>query len=147
LAEASLAPRRNGGSLRGRLTLTYTAALAVGLLVFAAFSLATIDQNLKNTLDARLAATVRAFSATISGRSTQSLFERSIDARLRDDLGIEQDGAVVDRRRSVVLRSGSIPASIVAFARNRSGDLANFATVSDNGGLRVAAIRCGGRST
>ncbi len=144
LAEPSPAARRRAGSLRGRLTLTYTAALVAGLLVFAAFSLATIDQTLKNTLDARLAATVRAFSATVGGRSADSLFERNIARRLRGDLGVEQEGAIVERGRSAALQSGAIPSSVVSLARNDDGETTTFATVPDNGGLRVATIHVAG---
>jgi hypothetical protein len=38
-----------GSSLHRRLTITYTAALAAGLLIFAFLSLATIDRTLENT--------------------------------------------------------------------------------------------------
>ncbi len=136
--------RRRAGSLRSRLTLTYTAALAVGLLVFAAFSLATIDQNLRNTLDARLAATIRAFSATLAGRGAQSLFDASIARRLRGDLGVEQEGAIVQRGRSAALRSGTIPPSVAALALADDGDTTRFATLPDDGGLRVATVHVAG---
>jgi hypothetical protein len=58
----------SGSSLHRRLTITYTAALAAGLLIFSILSLATIDRTLENTLDARLATTARAFAMTAAGR-------------------------------------------------------------------------------
>jgi signal transduction histidine kinase len=144
LAERPQAARRRAGSLRGRLTLTYTTALAVGLLVFAAFSLATIDQNLKNTLDARLAATVRAFSATARGRGVDVLSDPSIARRLRGDLGVDQEGAIVGGGRIVALQSGAIPSSVIPLARADERETTTFATIPDNGGLRVAAIHVAG---
>jgi signal transduction histidine kinase len=144
LDDRARALRRRAGSLRGRLTLTYTAALAVGLIVFAAFSLSTIDQNLRNTLDARLSATIRAFTSTLSGRSADSLSDSAIVRRLRDDLGLEQEGAIVAGDRGVALRNGALPRSVIALARAGDNASTTFTTIPENGGLRVATIHVAG---
>jgi signal transduction histidine kinase len=133
-----------GGSLRRRLTITYTAALAVGLSIFAVVSLATIDQNLKSTLDARLGTTVRALAATAAGRVGRSKLDPTIVRRLFGELGIQQNGAIVESGGKVVLQNGVVPDAVLRFVRADTGSAVTYATVPGSGGLRVAGARVAG---
>ncbi len=135
-------PQVSGGrrSLRRRLTLTLTAALGVGLLIFAFVSLATIDRTLKNTLDARLATTARAFAATAAGHVTEARVDAATVRRLIGELGIAQNGAIVTARGAIAMRSVVVPDAVARVAQHASGDMLTFVTVPDEGGLRVAAL-------
>ncbi len=139
------------GSLRRRLAVTYTLALVVGLVLFAALSLATIDRVLENTLDARLATTMRAFAATAAGHVGTSGVDSATVRRLMDELGIAQNGAIVTDAGTVPMQSITIPAAVVAVARRATGASISYATVPQDGGLRVAALPItsgiGGRAT
>jgi signal transduction histidine kinase len=136
--------KRRGGSLQRRLTLTYTAALALGLVLFSVVSLATIDRILRSTLDARLATTVNAFAATAAGHVGTARLDPALVRRLLDELGIQQNGAIVDRTGKVAMRSGVLPAGVVRFAVTHADDSAAYGTVRVNGGLRVAAMAVAG---
>lgn len=128
------------GSLRRRLTITYTAALAFGLLVFAFLSLVTIDRTLKSALDARLATTVRAFAATAVGHIEASQVDPTTVRRLIGELGIQQNGAIVTDDGTIAMQSVVVPAGVVRVARLATGEDITYATVPGEGGLRVAAL-------
>ena len=127
-------------SLRRRLTITYTAALALGLLIFAFFSLMTIDRTLENTLDARLATTARAFAATAVGHISGSKVDSATVRRLVNELGIQQNGAIVTNKSSTAMQSMNVPAAVARVARRATGDTITYATVAGDDGLRVAAL-------
>jgi signal transduction histidine kinase len=131
-------------SLRRRLTLTYTAALALGLFIFAGLSLVTIDQTLKGALDARLATTIRAFAATASGHVGPSRIDPTTERRLVDELGIQQNGAILEPDGAVAKLSSNVPAAVVRIARRIAGHAIAYATVEGNGGLRVAVLLVAG---
>ncbi len=132
------------GSLRSRLTITSTAALAVGLFIFAAVSLATIDHNLRTTLDVRLATTVRAFAATAAGHVGRSGVDPAIVRRLLGKLGIQQNGAIIQSGGTIALQSGIVPSGVLRLLRTRPAGALAFATVPGEGGLRVADMRLAG---
>jgi signal transduction histidine kinase len=125
-------------SLRGRLTITYTAALAVGLLAFGAFSLAAIDRNLKSSLDARLATTLHAFALTAAGHIGGSTLDAGVTRRLVSELGIQQNGAILERNGAVAMQSGALPSSVLRFAWKTAGKETSYATVGGVDGFRVA---------
>jgi two-component system OmpR family sensor kinase len=127
-------------SLRRRLTITYTATLALGLFMFALFSLMTIDQTLKNTLDARLAATARAFAATAAGHVSASTVDSATVRRLTNELGIQQNGAIVTADGGIAMQSANVPSAVAGVARHAKADAITYATVAGDGGLRVAAL-------
>lgn len=131
-------------SLRRRLTATYTAALAAGLLIFAVVSLSTIDRTLRGALDLRLAATTRAFAAIADGRIAAAHVKRNVVRRLLAELGIQQNGAILTARGAIAMQSVIVPAGVVRFARGVRGDDIQFATIPGDGGLRVAALRIAG---
>lgn len=129
-------------SLRRRLTITYTAALALGLLLFAVLSLATIDRTLENTLDARLATTAHAFAATAAGRLGRARLDAETEHHLFTELGVQQSGAIFHADGSVAIESVAVPEAVARVARGAAaGDIIHYATVPDNGGLRVATLR------
>jgi signal transduction histidine kinase len=129
------------GSLQRRLTLTYTAALAVGLLVFSLVSFAAIDRTLENSLDARLAATTRAFATTAAGHVTSARVDARVVRRLLTELGIQQNGAVFTAHGAVAMQSVVVPPGVAGVARDAGSDAITYATVPSDGGLRVAALR------
>jgi signal transduction histidine kinase len=128
-------------SLQRRLTITYTAALAVGLLVFSLLSFAAIDRTLENSLDARLAASTRAFAATAAGQVTNSHVDAAVVRHLLTELGIQQNGAIFAARGAVAMQSVVVPPGVARVARNAISDAITYATVPADGGLRVAALR------
>ncbi len=127
-------------SLRRRLTITYTAALALGLLIFAFFSLMTIDRTLENTLDARLATTTRAFAATAVGHISGYKVDSATARRLINELGIQQNGAIVNSNGTIATQSVNVPTAVVRVARRATGDSITYATIAGDDGLRVAAL-------
>lgn len=135
--------------MRRRLTLTYTAALAAGLILFAFVSLAAIDRTLENSLDARLALTTHAFAATAAGHIGPSRVDAATVRQLMRELGIQQNGAIVTERGTIAMQSVTVPAAVARVARSARGTALTFATVPAEGGLRVAALpvaSTGGRS-
>lgn len=132
------------GSLRHRLTITYTAALALGLLLFSALSLTAIDETLRSALDARLATTARAFAATAAGHVRRSKLDAATTSRLQSVLGFQQNGAIVHGDGIVAMQSATIPASVADVGRQARDDRLTYTTVSAGGYLRVAALRLPG---
>ena len=134
------------GSLRRRLTITYTAALAIGLMIFAFLSLATIDRTLENALDSRLATTVRAFAGTAAGHIAGSRVDSATVHRLIHELGIQQNGAILSRGGAIAMESVNVPAGVARVAQRATGADITYATVPGEGGLRVAALPMPGGS-
>jgi len=120
--------------------MTYTAALAAGLLLFASFSLATIDRTLKSTLDARLATTIHAFAATAGGRLGGSKLEPAVVGRLIKELGIEQNGAILSRDGSDEMESAAVPVAVARFARQSVSSAISYTTIGGSAGYRVAVL-------
>ncbi len=138
--ERSILPFTGARSLRRRLTLLYTAALSVGLLIFALVSLAAIDRTLKQTLDARLATNARALAAIAAHHVTARKVDPATVRRLIASLGIQQNCAIFTRDGTIAMESAVVPASIAQLARNTASGELTFATVPNEGGLRVAVL-------
>jgi sulfur carrier protein ThiS len=127
----------DSGSLRRRLTLTYTLALAVGLLIYTTLSLATIDRTLRSSLDSRLATTARAIAATAAGRPATARFDPATVRRLLSELGIQQSGAILMRNGDIPVQSTAVPKAVLAVARDTQNGELRYSAVSADGGLRV----------
>ena len=103
----------------------------------------TIDRTLENTLDARLATTARAFAATAIGHISNSRVDSATAQRLVNELGIQQNGAILIGDGTAAMQSINVPAAVARVARSASGDAITYATVSGDDGLRVAALPIG----
>lgn len=103
---AGLRPSR---SLTARLTITYALALAVGLIVFAGLSLASIDEVLKSTLDSRLGVAARAFVASLTIEDGKVRSDFATRARLRRILSPQQNGAIFGAHGQIIMQSGVAP--------------------------------------
>jgi hypothetical protein len=126
-------------TLRSHLTIAYAIALAVGLCAFAVFSLTAIDNVLKATLDARMAITLRALSATIGARHVDVLPARETQELLQI-LGVQQNGAIVRAGGAIAMESASPPPAVLAAAEAGTGGLTYQTVGSGTAQLRVAKM-------
>ena len=113
-----LSPLKAPTSLHARLTITYVVALSVGLLLFAAFSLTVIEEVSKSALDARLAASARAFVGSLSVVHGEVQTDRRSHLLLRAILSPQQNAAIIRRDGTVLLQLGAIPARVVASVKS-----------------------------
>lgn len=127
-------------SLRQRLTVTYVVALALGLIVFAAFSLTVIEEVLKASVDSRMGASARAFVASLTIKNGVVNTDFDTRRRLRMILSPQQNAAIVRSDGAVPMQSGAIPPLVVAVAMRVTGN-SQYASVRAAGTpLRVLTV-------
>lgn len=127
--------------LSTRLTITYTIALTVGLIVFAAFSLIAVDAALKRTLDARMSAAARAVASTLIIHDKRIQLSASEKRRLLAVLGVQQNGAIVLENGTIVFQTAAIPVPVSAATENLRTAASSYATIGNgSSSLRVVAM-------
>jgi len=131
-------------SVRIRLTLWYTAILALVLAAFSGISYALLARGIRSATDASLADTVREVVAAFPDDPAQAVAgDRPLDLRYRDRALM-----VYAAGRGIVAetRSRFTPAERQRIARAMAGGLDGFATVEgghENDGIRLFAARAG----
>lgn len=126
--------RERAMSLQDRLAITYVIALAVGLVIVAAFSLTAIEEVLKSTLDSRLAVSERAFTASLTVEHGVVETDFRTRQRLRSILSPQQNAAIVRRDATVQMQSGAIPRLVADLAKVAT-ETPTFADVRTEGTL------------
>jgi two-component system OmpR family sensor kinase len=81
-------------SLRARLTLWYTAVLAVVLIAFSAFSYALLSRAIRTATDESISATAREFAAAFS-RDRSAISSREFRYRDREIIAFSPDGRLI----------------------------------------------------
>lgn len=117
----------NVGSLRAQITLVYTIALTLGLLLFAAFSLLILHSTARSSLDQRLTADARTLRAVIEVR--RGRIEIDDRAEFERIIGVRVSGAVYDARNRLLATSTTpVPPAVRAVIPN-AGGVPQLATV------------------
>ncbi|HXF33703.1 MAG TPA: ATP-binding protein [Candidatus Acidoferrales bacterium] len=140
--------RRLGArSLRARLTTTYVVALAIGLVVFAAFSLTVIEEVSKAAVDSRMGASARAFVGSLAVENGEVKTDFAARRRLRAILSPQQNAAIIRHDGTILMQSGAIPPQIVAIVKDVN-EGPQFASVrADGTPLRILTMTIPGVSS
>jgi signal transduction histidine kinase len=119
---------------RLRLSAAYVAIMLMGLLLFAAAAVFTIDRAQRSTLDARLGTSARAADSFIDVSHGAIHIDADDRKQFLTVLGADIDGAIFDPRNRVLLSSAArIPGDVLPKQSSRP--------VSFDGGSGEAAIR------
>lgn len=129
-------------SVRSRLTLWYTAVVAVVLIVFSSISYALLAREIRMTTDGALASTVREFAAAIKreplNASPASVVQ--LDYRYSDrDLAVYTTGGALIASSHVQLTNDDLQRLAAAIRGGARG----FTTISggpENDGIRIFAM-------
>ena len=93
-------------TLRGRLTLSYTVALVLSLMLFGVLALAVIDRAQRTALDAQLNTSARAILAIVDGDQGRVTMDEADSVQLSDILGAKANGVVWQRDGTLAATSG-----------------------------------------
>jgi signal transduction histidine kinase len=104
--------------LRLRLVLSYVGGLILGLFLFSAVAVLSIDRTLRSSLDARLESVTRATLAVITVQDGEPSIDASDRAQILDFLGVDLNGVVEDAHGRVILSNVSGPPRVLASASN-----------------------------
>ena len=129
------------GSLRGQLTLAYTAALVAGLVIFAGLSLAVLDRSARGTLDQRLLSEARTLTSVIEVTNGKIIIDRTDSGQFNEVIGVKLSGAVYDARGRLLLSTTTtVPSQVHALAQLKEQH-ENIRTVGPaDAQLRVASV-------
>ncbi|MBC5828809.1 MAG: HAMP domain-containing protein [Candidatus Eremiobacteraeota bacterium] len=95
----------NAGSLRAQITLVYTVALTLGLLLFATLSLVILHSTARSSLDQRLTADARTLRAVLEVRHGRIEIDETERAEFERIIGVRVSGAVYDARGKLLATS------------------------------------------
>ncbi len=93
-------------TLRGRLTLSYTVALVLSLMLFGALALVVTDRAQRTALDAQLNTSARAILAVVDGQQGRVTMDEADTVQLSDILGAKANGVVWQRDGVLAATSG-----------------------------------------
>ena len=132
-------------TLRGRLVLSYVAALVLALAAFGAAAVVLIDRDLRASLDARLETTAQAALNFADVKDDVVQIDEHDRAQIFALLGPGMDAAVISTARGVVFSTAQRPAPEL-LARARTGDgLGSLRLGTDDRRTMVLPIKTGGK--
>ena len=104
-------------SLRSRLTFAYTAALVIGLVVFAVVSDVLLDRAFKVMVDQRLRSTAEAAAAIVDTTARGGYLNASDTRQFERIIGVKLDGALIRSDGTILISSAeAVPPEVMAFA-------------------------------
>ncbi len=131
----------NKGSLRSQITLVYTVALTLGLLLFAGLSLFILHSTARSSLDQRLLTDARTLRAVLEVRHGRIEIDETDRAQFERIIGVRVSGAVFDQHGKLLATSTTPVPPVVRAVVSRAGPVAQLATVGVGlNRLRVATL-------
>ncbi|MDQ6827142.1 MAG: HAMP domain-containing histidine kinase [Candidatus Eremiobacteraeota bacterium] len=129
------------GTLRAQITLVYTVALILGLLLFAALSLLILDSTARSTLDQRLLADARTLRAVLEVHDGRIQIDETDRAQFARIIGVRVSGAVYDAHGNLLATSTTPVPSVVRAVVARGGAAQQLVTVGAGiNRVRVATL-------
>jgi len=105
-------------SLRSRLTLAYTAALVIGLILFAVVSDVLLDRAFKVLVDQRLRSTAEAAASIMENAAQGGDLDANDRRQFARIIGVKLDGALIWSNGSILISSAAaVPVEVRALAR------------------------------